>query len=89
MASFRKMLVAGTAIAAGLGWASQSVLAEPGDQIVAITGATIFDATGKEPFRGTVILRGGRIGLQQQQRGVQFGQHFVVQRAARAQFERL
>ena len=61
MASFRKMLVAGTAIAAGLGWASQSVLAEPGDQIVAITGATIFDATGKEPFRGTVILRGGRI----------------------------
>ena len=61
MASFRKMLVAGTAIAAGLGWASQSVLAEPGDQIVAITGATIFDATGKEPFRATVILRGGRI----------------------------
>lgn len=61
MASFRKMLVAGTAIAAGLGWTSQSVLAEPGDQIVAITGATIFDATGKEPYRGTVIVRGGRI----------------------------
>ena len=61
MASFRKMLVAGTAIAAGLGWASQSVLAEPGGEVVAITGATIFDATGKDPYRGTVVVRDGRI----------------------------
>ena len=61
VASFRKMLVAGTAIAAGLGWASQSVLAEPGRDLVAITGATIFDATGKDPYRGTVVLRDGRI----------------------------
>jgi len=58
VASFRKMLVAGTAIAVGLGWASQAVLAEPGDGLVAITGATIFDATGKDPYRGTVIVRG-------------------------------
>src|SRR3546814_8370794 len=56
------MLVAGTAIAAGLGWASQSVLAEPGRDLVAITGATIFDATGKDPYRGPVVLRDGRIG---------------------------
>lgn len=61
MASFRKMIVAGTALAAGLGWASQSVLAEPGGELVAITGATIFDATGKDPYRGTVVVRGGRI----------------------------
>ena len=61
MASFRKLLVAGTAIAAGLGWASQSVLAEPGGDLVAITGATIFDATGKDPYRGTVVVRDGRI----------------------------
>src|SRR3546814_4961516 len=55
------MSVAGTALAAGLGWASQSVLAEPGGELVAITGATIFDATGKDPYRGTVVVRGGRI----------------------------
>src|SRR3546814_11706336 len=61
VASFRKMLVAGTAIAAGLGWASQSVLAEPGGEVVAITGAPIFDATGKDPYRGPVVLRDGRI----------------------------
>lgn len=60
MASFRKMLAAGTAIA-GLSWAGQPVLAEPGGETLVITGATIFDATGKEPFRGTVIVRGGRI----------------------------
>lgn len=61
MTGFRKIVVAGTAIAAALGSASEAVLAKPGDDIVAITGATIFDATGKEPFRGTVIVRGGRI----------------------------
>ncbi|HZG32028.1 MAG TPA: amidohydrolase, partial [Sphingopyxis sp.] len=61
MARFRKMLVAGTAIVAGLGWAGPSVLAKPGHDVVAITGATIFDATGRAPFRGTVIVRGGRI----------------------------
>src|SRR3546814_8056727 len=55
------MIVAGTALAVGLGWASQSVLAEPGGELVAITGATIFDATGKDPYRGTVVVRGGRI----------------------------
>src|SRR3546814_10820452 len=57
VASFRKLLVAGTAIAAGLGWASQSVLAEPGGDLVAISGATIFDATGQDPYRGTVVVR--------------------------------
>ncbi|MGB3845931.1 MAG: CIA30 family protein [Sphingopyxis sp.] len=61
MARFRKMLVAGTAIVAGLGWAGPSVLAKSGHDVVAITGATIFDATGRAPFRGTVIVRGGRI----------------------------
>lgn len=61
MARFRKIFVAGTVIAAGLSWANQTVLAEPGGGVVAITGATIFDATGKEPYRGTVIVRDGRI----------------------------
>ena len=61
MASFRKTLAAGAAIAVGLGWASQSALAEPGGEVLVITGATIFDATGKDPFRGTVIVRDGRI----------------------------
>lgn len=61
MARFRKIFVAGTVIAAGLSWANQSVLAEPGGGVVAITGATIFDATGKDPYRGTVIVRDGRI----------------------------
>src|SRR3546814_20313270 len=61
VASVRKMIVAGTAFAAGHGWASQSVLAEPGGELVAITGATIFDAPGKDPYRGTVVVRGGRI----------------------------
>lgn len=61
MARFRKMLAAGTAMAAGLGWTGPAALANPGGEIVAITGATIFDATGTAPFRGTVIVRGGRI----------------------------
>src|SRR3546814_7329972 len=55
------MVVAGTPLPAGLGWSSQSVLAEPSGELVAITGATIFDATGKDPYRGTVVVRGGRI----------------------------
>jgi imidazolonepropionase-like amidohydrolase len=32
-----------------------------GDRAVAITDAVIFDATGREPFRGNVIIRGDRI----------------------------
>src|SRR3546814_5501631 len=48
-------------MAAGLGGASPSVLAEPASGVVAITGATIFDATGKDPYRGTVVVRDGRI----------------------------
>src|SRR3546814_6848552 len=60
VASFRKLLVAGTAIADGLGWASQSVVAEPGGELVEITGATVFDATGTETYRGNVRGADGR-----------------------------
>lgn len=30
-------------------------------KVIAITGAEIFDATGRAPFRGTVVIRDGRI----------------------------
>ena len=61
MARFRRMLATGTAMMAGLGGVGQTALANPGSEVIAITGSTIFDATGAAPFRGTVIVRGGRI----------------------------
>ena len=61
VATVGKMLIAGTAIAVCVGFAGQAARATPGGDLVAITGATIFDATGKDPYRGTVIVRDGRI----------------------------
>ena len=61
MIKHKKMIWAGAVVAASVGWASQTVLAETNDQTLAITGATIFDATGKDAYRGTVIIRDGRI----------------------------
>ncbi|MDP3908241.1 amidohydrolase family protein [Novosphingobium sp.] len=46
-------------LAFGIG--SPALLAQTNDRPVAITDATIFDATGREPFRGTVVIRSGRI----------------------------
>lgn len=56
-----KWLIAGAVLAAGLGLSSPSATAQSQDEVLAITDATIFDATGREPFRGTVIIRDGRI----------------------------
>ncbi len=61
MIKHKKLIWAGAVVAASVGWASQTVLAETSDQTLAITGAIIFDATGKDPYRGTVIIRDGRI----------------------------
>lgn len=57
----KKMVGLGVAMAATLAWANQPVLARANDATMAITGATIFDATGKDPYAGTVLIRDGRI----------------------------
>jgi imidazolonepropionase-like amidohydrolase len=49
-----------TLAAAGVGIVS-SGRADPRDGTLAITDAMIFDATGRAPFRGTVVVREGRI----------------------------
>ena len=54
-------MIAGALLAAGFGLSAPSVTAQPEGEVLAISGATIFDATGKDPFRGTVIVRDGRI----------------------------
>lgn len=61
MARCRIWLSVGAALAAGLSLPAVSVTAQPQAEILAITGATIFDATGKDPFRGNVVVRDGRI----------------------------
>lgn len=57
----KKMAGVGVAIAAFVVWASQSAMAQTDNGTWAITGATIFDATGKDPYRGIVVVRDGRI----------------------------
>ena len=44
-----------------IGMGSSALLAQADDRPIAITNAVIFDATGKEPYRGNVIIRDGRI----------------------------
>jgi len=43
------------------GGGGDASLARTAPQVVAITGATLFDATGRAPYRATVIIRDGRI----------------------------
>lgn len=43
------------------GASSPTLLAQTRERPVAITDAIIFDATGRDPFRGTVVIRNGRI----------------------------
>lgn len=45
----------------GVSGGSDRGLAQTPSGVVAITGATLFDATGKPPYRATVIIRDGRI----------------------------
>jgi len=45
----------------GVNGVDDAARAETPSRIVAITGAMIFDATGKVPYRGTVIIRNDRI----------------------------
>lgn len=45
----------------GVNGVDDAARAEMPSRIVAITGAMIFDATGKAPYRGTVIIRNDRI----------------------------
>lgn len=45
----------------GMGSGSNTGLAQAAPDVVAITGATLFDATGRLPYRATVIIRDGRI----------------------------
>ena len=52
----RRTLLGATALAMVGGFA-----AAPQDGVVAIVGATVFDATGAEPYRANVVIRDGRI----------------------------
>lgn len=48
-------------LACGGNWGGGAGLAQTRSEVLAITGATIFEATGKPPYRGTVLIRDGRI----------------------------
>ncbi len=54
-------LIQAMAASVALSLAAGSGAAIAGPPVVAITGATIFDATGREPFTGTVLIAGERI----------------------------
>lgn len=46
---------------AAIGGAGTTLQAQPDGHVVAITDAMIFDATGRQPFQGSVVIRDGRI----------------------------
>lgn len=52
---------AGVLVALLFGVGCTAAFAQQTDGLIAITDAVIFDGTGKEPYRGTVIVRDGRI----------------------------
>lgn len=61
MTLLNKRALTGICASLGLAVSGAAALAQSAPQATAITGATIFDATGREPFQGTVIIRNGRI----------------------------
>lgn len=61
MASRAKGFVAGVLVTVVIGTWCGAAFAQSADRPVAITDAIIFDGTGKAPYRGTVIIRNGRI----------------------------
>lgn len=54
-------ILAGVATIATIGWTAAPLDARSDGSTLAIVDATIFDATGREPYRGTVVVRDGRI----------------------------
>ncbi len=52
---------AGVLVALMVGAGCGGAVAQSTDRLIAITDAVIFDGTGKEPYRGNVIVRDGRI----------------------------
>ena len=61
MIACRSGLFAGTLALLVIGVGSPALQAQSKDRPIAITDAVIFDGTGKEPFRGSVVIRDGRI----------------------------
>lgn len=61
MARSGRFLAAAVALGAGIALPNSPVLAEPQGRTLVISDATIFDSTGRDPFRGTVVIRDGRI----------------------------
>ena len=61
MIACRSGLFAGTLALLVIGVGSPALQAQSNDRPVAITDAVIFDATGRAPYSGTVIIRNGRI----------------------------
>lgn len=59
--SRKAALVSGALTVLAIVGAGPALQAQPDNRPTAITDAMIFDATGTDPFRGTVIIRDGRI----------------------------
>lgn len=61
MAGCKAGLSVGVLVTLVVGAGCTAVLAQSTDRQIAITDAVIFDGTGKEPYRGNLIVRNGRI----------------------------